>query len=744
MIPNAVRHTIRHQYLHVEVNGTESDALALQNRLSGLCQDWLMPALQRAFDHCVPADENWFIDRLEIDAGTLSLDRLEQDLADIVAKAVEKTIQEQIAISFDEPIAETRNVQRKTSRQTLDEAFIYFLQTGRLPWAFRLPKDKSLESVLLDSWYQSDQNNLYLEDALRNVLALAIPRKRLLRQFSADFLQTLLARLGSESSKVIQVVLPILHSADASAADVKLFIQQLWETVFAFIATGKSITVNQLITESWQTLPMPLANPDKLANLLECHWPGSTTISKLAPIRSSLVNQKLIQAVLQAIDNADLNAFTRKQFEHYLRQTISTVSPTNQPLTEHTLVSQTWQSLPLTLQQAKLASLLERHWPGSTLDSRLRLPKISLANQKLMQTVLQVLNNSSLADFIKKQFEHQLWQIISVVRPSDETLTACALVSETWHRLPATLQQAALENLLERHWPGSTSAANLAPSLFSSLSLTNQKFMQTVLQVLKNSSLADFTKKQFEHHLWQIISAISPTDQTLTEHAIVSQTWYRLPVTLQQEALANLLERHWPNVTQSVNQYNHTTEETATANEAESTLRASVDAKEGIYIENAGLVLLHPFLPQFFKALDLAAEDNLLQPERAICLLHFMITGQTIAPEYEMILLKIFCNIPLETPVESDMALTDAEKTEAEALLEAVIQHWDALRNTSIEALRGTFLLRLGKLSLRDDGDWLLQVESKTVDILLNQLPWGISMIQLPWMQRMLWVEWAN
>ena len=121
-----------------------------------------------------------------------------------------------------------------------------------------------------------------------------------------------------------------------------------------------------------------------------------------------------------------------------------------------------------------------------------------------------------------------------------------------------------------------------------------------------------------------------------------------------------------------------------------------------------------------------------------------MITGQTIAPEYEMILSKIFCNIPLESPVESDMALTNAEKTEAEALLEAVIQHWDALRNTSIDALRGTFLLRLGKLSLRDDGDWLLQVESKTVDILLNQLPWGISMIQLPWMQRMLWVEWAN
>ena len=76
---------------------------------------------------------------------------------------------------------------------------------------------------------------------------------------------------------------------------------------------------------------------------------------------------------------------------------------------------------------------------------------------------------------------------------------------------------------------------------------------------------------------------------------------------------------------------------------------------------------------------------------------------------------KILCNLPLDAPVESDIELTHSETEEAEALLSAVIQHWDALRNTGIDGLRGTFLLRFGKLSLRDDGDWLLQVEAKTV-----------------------------
>src|SRR5205085_4611874 len=121
------------------------------------------------------------------------------------------------------------------------------------------------------------------------------------------------------------------------------------------------------------------------------------------------------------------------------------------------------------------------------------------------------------------------------------------------------------------------------------------------------------------------------------------------------------------------------------------------------------------------------AEDNILQPDRALCLLHFLAAGRPFAPEYELILPKILCNIPLATPVDSDIVLTDMEREEATALLEAVIRHWEALQNTSPDGLRGAFFLRSGKVSLRGDGDWLLQVEAKTFDILLDHLPWGLS-----------------
>jgi len=103
---------------------------------------------------------------------------------------------------------------------------------------------------------------------------------------------------------------------------------------------------------------------------------------------------------------------------------------------------------------------------------------------------------------------------------------------------------------------------------------------------------------------------------------------------------------------------------------------------------------------------------------------------------------KVLCNVSLDEPVEADVGLTEAEMEEAVALLDAAIGHWEALRGSSADALRGEFLRRAGTLAVDADGDWLLRVEGRTVDILLDQLPWGLSLVKLPWMDRLLRVEW--
>jgi hypothetical protein len=409
-------HMIRQEYLHVEVNGTEAEALALQRTLPGLCRNWLTPAIDRALERSAPPVGHLCIEKVELDLGTVQLERLERDLAQAVERVLEKWLHEHppLAEPASLPVSGAMRreaapdpaigtVRHKTPPDAAMEALVHFLRNGTLPWWFRLPGGSSLELVILRYWQEASSSKLEGgpgHDPLLRALADASAGKRLVRQFSPDFLQALLVRLSPVDKKVAEEIREE---------------RRLWEKEAA-VATTSS--------------------------------PGS------------------------------------------------------------------WQD----------------------------------------------------------------------------------------------------------------------------------------------------------------------------EHP---------------------------------------------------------EAREGLYIENAGLVLLHPFLPQLFAALGIAEEDRLLQPERALCLLHYLGTGQPVAPEYELVLPKILCGIPLRAPVGSDSALSGPEKEEAVALLQAVIGHWDALRNSSLDELRGAFLLRPGKMSRRDDGDWLLQVESQTCDILLDRIPWGFSVIQLPWMENMLWVEWG-
>lgn len=474
---NTSHHIIRQQYLHVEVNGRESDGLALQHSLPGLCQHWLMPGIERVLERWAPPDGHLYIERLEIDAGVLTIERLEHDIAESVAQRLERSLREQIPRGQSSPTILSNDIQYKTAQHSINEAFIYFLRTGSLPWSFRLWEGRSLELVILDAWHEAAKsgiNDRAVNDEVLSALASATVRKRLVRQFSVVFLETLLSVLSPEGKEVMDGVLQTVRRFHEPAVDTKTFEIHLWETAFANVARANVLTVAILIGDAWRTVPA------------------------MTEARNALVKA------------------------------------------------------------------LERHWPDAI-----------------------------------------------------------------------------------------------------------------------NAVQANSTKSR---------------EPTTPKHG------------LSENTPSNLI--HHP------------------------------EAREGIYVENAGLVLLHPFLPQFFAALGVGGDKNLLQPERALCLLHFLTTGQSLAPEYELMLPKILCNIPLETAVESDLELTDLEKEEVNALLEAVIRHWEALRNTSSDGLRGSFLLRPGKVSLRDDGDWLLQVESRTYDILLDQLPWGISTIKLPWMEKMLWVEW--
>jgi hypothetical protein len=155
-----------------------------------------------------------------------------------------------------------------------------------------------------------------------------------------------------------------------------------------------------------------------------------------------------------------------------------------------------------------------------------------------------------------------------------------------------------------------------------------------------------------------------------------------------------------------------------------------------------GIVILYPFLERFFEGILCTADKQLVSIDKAALALHFLATGQVQTLEYESTLVKILCGIPLTQmlPLTADWSTQDTE--EAETLLHAVVTYWAALKNTSIGLLRTEFLQRNGKLSQYQDG-WLLQVEWRDFDFLLDQLPWSFATIKLPWMKEFLHVEWT-
>ncbi|QHT70280.1 hypothetical protein GXP67_28330 [Rhodocytophaga rosea] len=166
--------------------------------------------------------------------------------------------------------------------------------------------------------------------------------------------------------------------------------------------------------------------------------------------------------------------------------------------------------------------------------------------------------------------------------------------------------------------------------------------------------------------------------------------------------------------------------------------------EEPLYIRNAGLVLIHPFLTRFFTLLKLTVNKKFIDEQaaqRGVHLLHYISHKSEGAPEYELALNKVLCGLPVSMPLEKEVELTEEEKETCESLIQGVIQNWTILKNTSPDNFRVSFLHREGRLVYTSE-DWQLKVENRGYDILIDKLPWTYSIIKLPWMEKVLRVEW--
>jgi hypothetical protein len=163
---------------------------------------------------------------------------------------------------------------------------------------------------------------------------------------------------------------------------------------------------------------------------------------------------------------------------------------------------------------------------------------------------------------------------------------------------------------------------------------------------------------------------------------------------------------------------------------------------EGIFLSNAGLVIIAAYLPRLFENLGWWKDHKWKDRNAAVCMVQYLATGQPVMEEFELVLPKVLCGMqPDEVIDPAYFLLTEQMQQEATGLLSSVISYWSVLKDTSTDGLRGSFLVRDGKL-WKDENNWYLTVEKKGYDMLLQQIPWNISMIQLPWMDEMLRTNW--
>ena len=161
------------------------------------------------------------------------------------------------------------------------------------------------------------------------------------------------------------------------------------------------------------------------------------------------------------------------------------------------------------------------------------------------------------------------------------------------------------------------------------------------------------------------------------------------------------------------------------------------------YIDNAGLLLIHPFLKHLFdNCLLLDKNNEISNPEIAAHLLHYVATGREQDYENTMVFEKFLCNIPINQPIDRNILLPEKHKNEAREMLRAVLINWDKMEKSSIELLQNEFLQRPGKITLKDDESPKIVVERKTQDILLDNLSWNISLVKLAWKKRIVYIDW--
>ena len=171
------------------------------------------------------------------------------------------------------------------------------------------------------------------------------------------------------------------------------------------------------------------------------------------------------------------------------------------------------------------------------------------------------------------------------------------------------------------------------------------------------------------------------------------------------------------------------------------------DESEVTLVGNAGLCLLSPWFPRLFALLGYLDEEkrnfkDTASRIRAVFLLQYLASPEKKDyREPELAFNRLLVALPAQVPLPKRVELTDGEREMADNMLAGIKANWPKMDGTSVSGFRQSFILRNGRLEQQDER-WLLTVESRVYDILLDAVPWAFRQIRFPWLKKYIQVSW--
>lgn len=276
-------------------------------------------------------------------------------------------------------------------------------------------------------------------------------------------------------------------------------------------------------------------------------------------------------------------------------------------------------------------------------------------------------------------------------------------------------------------------------------------FSQALLLYMQDTDTLgkrSFTKEETEHkflsYLYLVYTGKSNrtpiTQLTETSNMTEGMRSFAQPLPTQQEKTE--VERK--ETTHIVKQILNVMEERSYFNEEEQR-----EVPNNFFITNAGLCLFNPWFPRLFVMLDYLDKDKKAFKDtasqiRAVFLLQYLTClEEKTYQEMELVFNRLLVNLPMHIPLPKQLELTQEEKDTAESLIKAVKANWRKMDGTSMRGFQETFIHRNGRLEQQKE-KWLLTIEERGYDILLESVPWSFKQIRYPWLENYIQIIWHD